>query len=78
MVLVVWAALLGVWAMQPLNDQVPTGEVEGVATSVSVECARPIDADPGPAGGLPELEPPRQYERQPCVEQATSNLRRVS
>lgn len=72
-VLAVWAALLGLWAMQPLSDQVPTGKVDGAATSVSVECARPIDADPGPDGALPELEPPQKYQRDACVEQHSDN-----
>ena len=71
-VLLVWTVLLGLWAMQPLTDQVPTGKIDGVATLVPVECARPIDADAGP-DSLPELEPPQRFGREPCVEQHSDN-----
>jgi len=72
-VLLVWAVLLGLWAIQPLTDQVPTGEVDGAATSVSVECGRPIDAEPGPDQPLPDLEPPQKYQREACVAQHSDN-----
>jgi hypothetical protein len=73
LVMLGWAVLLGLWAVQPLTDQVPTGKVDGAGTSVTVECARPIDADPGPDQPLPDVQPPRKYERQACVEQHSDN-----
>ena len=47
--LVLWGIGLGVWAVTPLDDNVPTGYVDGEWTSISIECARPIDAHSGPA-----------------------------
>lgn len=71
--LLLWCVGLGWWATSTLTDNVPTGEVDGRATSVEVECARPIDSETNGADALPVLEPPRQFEREPCIPQHREN-----
>jgi hypothetical protein len=67
--------LLALWSLRPLHDQVPTGVVDGARTSVTVSCARPLSADPGPTEALPELSPSAAFEREPCVQQHRENRR---
>jgi hypothetical protein len=64
--LLVWIALVLVWAMQPISDTVPTGIVKGVETTREVQCHSPLSGDTEPDGPVPTLSRPRAYERTPC------------
>ena len=71
--LAVWVVAVLVWATRPATDHIPTGVVDGVNTSIVVECGAPLDGSPGPAEPLPPLEPPRALQHLPCDAQHRSN-----
>ncbi len=64
--LLVWIALVVVWATQPISDTVPTGTVKGVETTQRVQCDSPLSGNTDPTGRLPVLGRRRAYERTPC------------
>ena len=65
--LLVWIALCVALATRPLVDHVPTGIVDGKATSEPIKCHAPLSASNAPTQSLPVLEPPRVYAREACV-----------
>jgi len=64
----VWALFVGVWAVRPQEDHVPTGVIDGEHTFQVVACNSPVAGDPGPNGPLPELADGRAYQRVACAE----------
>lgn len=71
--LAVWVVAVLVWATRPATDHVPTGVVDGVTTSIVVECGAPLDGSPGPAEAIEPVELPRQLQHIPCEAQHRSN-----
>lgn len=72
-VLAVWVIALLIWATQPATDHVPTGAVDGVSTSIVVECSAPLDGSARPTEPVAPLEPPRELQHVPCEAQHRSN-----
>jgi hypothetical protein len=72
-VLAVWVVAVLVWATRPATDHVPTGVVDGVTTSIVVECGAPLDGSPGPTEPIEPVELPRQLQHVPCEAQHRSN-----
>lgn len=71
--LAIWVVAVAIWATRPATDHVPTGVVDGQATSLVVECNAPLDGSPGPAEPLPAIEAPRALQHIPCEAQHRSN-----
>jgi len=65
--LLVWIALTLALATRPLVDHVPTGIVNGKVTSEPITCHSPLSTSNAPVHPLPELEPPRVYNREACT-----------
>src|SRR5690242_66242 len=65
--LLVWIGLCLALATRPLVDHVPTGIVDGKATTEPIRCHSPLEASDAPVQSLPVLEPPRVYAREACV-----------
>jgi hypothetical protein len=72
-VLAAWVIAVLIWATLPATDHVPTGVVDGVNTSIVVECGAPFDRSAGPAEPIPPVEPPRALQHIPCEAQHRSN-----
>jgi hypothetical protein len=69
--LLVWICFVAWWSTRPVTDTVPTGVVNGVETSQSVQCDSPLSGHTTSPDPIPELpDPPgpwvRAYERTPC------------
>jgi hypothetical protein len=71
--LVLWVAAVLIWATRPATDHVPTGVVDGVNTSIVVECGAPLDGSAGPTEPIPPVELPRALQHVPCDAQHRSN-----
>lgn len=65
-VLSIWIVLCLVLAARPLVDHVPTGFVDNKPTSEPVGCHSTLSGSDAATEPLPEIEPPRAYERQAC------------
>jgi hypothetical protein len=72
-VLAAWVIAVLIWATLPATDHVPTGVIDGVNTSIIVECGAPLDGSAGPAEPVPPVEPPRALQHIPCEAQHRSN-----
>ena len=66
--LVVWFAAVLMWALQPVDDSVPTGIVNNQQTSQTVHCDSPVSGNDGPRGPIPSPPEGRAYERTPCTQ----------
>lgn len=65
--LLVWIAACLLIAAQPIVDSVPTGAgPDGVRTFEDITCHSALSTSNAPDEALPELDPPREYEREPC------------
>lgn len=64
--LLIWIVLCLALSARPLVDHVPTGFVDGKATSEPVSCHSTLSGSNAAAEPLPEIEPPRAYERRAC------------
>lgn len=67
--LVVWFVAVLWWALQPVDDAVPTGTApDGTQqTSQVVHCDAPLSGNAGPTGPLPSLPAGLAYQREPCT-----------
>jgi hypothetical protein len=65
--LLVWIAACLVMGAIPITDTVPTGAgPDGVRTFEDITCHSALSTSNAPDEPLPELDPPREYEREPC------------
>lgn len=65
--LLVWIAACLVMGALPITDTVPTGAgPDGVRTFEDITCHAALSTSNGPDEPLPRLDPPREYEREPC------------
>ena len=64
--LLIWIVLCLAMSVRPLVDHVPTGLVDDKPTSEPVSCHSALSASNAAAEPLPEIEPPRAYQRQAC------------
>lgn len=62
-----WSAFLALWAVRPMVDHVPTGIIQETATTEDVTCHSPLSRNESVRGQLPEIDPPRAYQRTPCA-----------
>ena len=65
--LVAWFFAVLWWALQPVDDAVPTGTVGTQQTSQTVKCDAPLSGEGGPTGPLPSLPAGQAYQREPCT-----------
>jgi hypothetical protein len=81
-----WYASVFTWATRPVVDHVPTGPVQrsgpsGATTVVEtrepVACSAPLERRAGARAPLPELDPPRSYQRPACPADVHLQLRRL-
>lgn len=64
--LLIWIVLCLALSARPIVDHVPTGRVDDKPTSEAVSCHSALSGSNAAAEPLPEIEPPRAYERRPC------------
>lgn len=62
----VWLAVTYVWTSSAIEDSVPTGVVNNVATSQIVKCDSALSGNAGPSGAVPTLPEGRAYGRAAC------------
>jgi len=70
-ILVAWFVAVLFWALQPVDDSVPTGIVNNQQTAQAVHCDAPLSGNDGPTAPLPSLPPGRAYERTACTDMHT-------
>jgi len=70
-VLVLWFLAVLFWALQPVDDFVPTGIVNNQQTAQAVHCDAPLSGNDGPTAPLPSLPAGRAYERAACTDMHT-------
>lgn len=65
--LLVWMAACLVMGAMPITDAVPTGAgPDGARTFEDITCHSALSTSNRPDEPLPQLDPPREYEREPC------------
>src|SRR3954451_9513729 len=70
-ILVAWFVAVLFWALQPVDDSVPTGIVNNQQTAQAVHCDAPLSGNDGPTAPLPSLPPGRAYARTACTDMYT-------
>jgi hypothetical protein len=66
--LLAWFLAVLLWALQPVDDSVPTGIVNNQQTAQVVHCDSPLSGNDGPTSPPPSLPAGHAYERTACTE----------